>query len=91
MTLVAHSKYKFFKDLYGNEYNGRFDKWCFIRTNQKAKIISKDVIKVFNSYYCSERHIQKVIQANRKLKGHHFYGKGDYTKDSWAPWPTNYN
>ena len=92
LTLVAHSKYKFFRDRYGNEwneYNGRYGKWCFIRTNQKAKIISKDVIKVLNSYYCSERHIQKVIQANRKSKGHHFYGKGDCTKDGWVPWPTN--
>ena len=33
-------------------YAGESGKWCFMKTNIKAEIISKDIIKVSNSYYC---------------------------------------
>ena len=43
---------------------------CWIKTNEKAEIISKDIIKVnrygAERYYCSEEHIQAVNKANPK-------------------------
>ena len=56
-------------------YAGESGKWCFMKTNVRAEIISKDVIKVANSYYCSEDHIQKVNKNNK--------GYGRCTKDGW--------
>ena len=56
-------------------YAGESGKWCFMKTNVKAEIISKDVIKVANSYYCSEDHIQEVNKNNK--------GYGRCTKDGW--------
>ena len=59
-----------------------------MKTNIKAEIISKDIIKVSNSYYCSEDHIKKVINAKLKLvptrgDGYMDYGYGNCTKDGW--------
>ena len=61
---------------------------CFMKTNIKAEIISKDIIKVANSYYCSEDHIQEVNNAKPKLvptRGDDYmdYGYGYCTKDGW--------
>ena len=63
-------------------------KGCFMKTNIKAEIISKDIIKVSNSYYCSEDHIKKVNNAKPKLvptrgDGYMDYGYGNCTKDGW--------
>ena len=61
---------------------------CFMKTNIKAAIISKDVIKVANSYYCSEDHIQAVNKANPKLTKLRYSsmdsGYGTCTKDGWV-------
>ena len=60
---------------------------CFMKTNIKAAIISKDVIKVANSYYCSEEHIQAVNIANPKPSPLRYssidYGYGKCTKNGW--------
>ena len=44
---------------------------CWIKTNEKAEIINKDIILVKNRYgedryFCSEEHIQAVNKANPK-------------------------
>ena len=45
---------------------------CWIKTNEKAEIINKDIIKVniygTERYFCSEEHIQAVNKANPKLR-----------------------
>ena len=60
---------------------------CFMKTNIKAATISKDVIKVANSYYCSEEHIQAVNIANPKPSPLRYssidYGYGKCTKNGW--------
>ena len=60
-------------------------KGCFMKTNIKAEIISKDIIKVSDSYYCSEDHIKEVNNAKPKLfptrgDGYMDYGYGNCTK-----------
>ena len=62
-----------------------------MKTNIKAEIISKDIINVGNSYYCSEDHIQEINKADPKLlptrgDGHMDYGYGNCTKDGWLRW-----
>ena len=61
---------------------------CYLKTNVKAEIISKDIIKVGSSYYCSEEHIQAVNKANPKLTKLRYYsmdsGYGTCTKDGWV-------
>ena len=39
---------------------------CFMKTNVKAEIISKDIIKVGSSYYCSQDYIQARNKAEPK-------------------------
>ena len=64
---------------------------CWIKTNEKAEIISKDIIKVnryrTERYFCSEDHIQAVNKANPKptdLRHSSLdYGYGNCTKDGW--------
>jgi hypothetical protein len=60
---------------------------CFMKTNIKAAIINNDVIKVANSYYCSEEHIQEVNKANPKPSPLRYssidFGYGKCTKDGW--------
>ena len=60
---------------------------CFMKTNIKAAIINNDVIKVANSYYCSEEHIQAVNKANPKPSPLRYssmdFGYGKCTKDGW--------
>ena len=65
---------------------------CFIKTNEKAEIINKDIIKVNRygtaRYFCSEEHIQAVNKANpiptypRYSSLDHGWGK--CTKDGWV-------
>jgi len=61
---------------------------CFIRTNIKAEIINKDIIKVQDRYFCSEEHIQAVNKANPKLTKFRYdswdRGYGNCTKDGWV-------
>ena len=65
---------------------------CWIKTNVKAEIISKDIIKVnrygTERYYCSEEHIQAVNRANPKPTylrySSHDHGYGKCTKDGWV-------
>ena len=65
---------------------------CWIKTNEKAEIISKDIIKVnrygTERYFCSEEHIQAVNKANPKLtKLRYSYmdsGYGKCTNDGWV-------
>ena len=64
---------------------------CWIKTNEKAEIISKDIIKVnrygTERYYCSEEHIQAVNKANPKPTYLRYssqdHGYGKCTKDGW--------
>ena len=37
---------------------------CWIKTNEKAEIINKDIIKAQGRYFCSEEHIKAVNKAN---------------------------
>ena len=61
---------------------------CFMKTNEKAEIISNDIIKAQGRYFCSEEHIQAVNKANpiptypRFSSLDHGYGK--CTKDGWV-------
>ena len=65
---------------------------CWIKTNEKAEIISKDIIKVnrygVERYFCSEEHIQAVNKANPKPTYLRYssldHGYGKCTKDGWA-------
>ncbi len=74
-----------------NAYEPKCDivaRGCFMKTNLKAEIISKDIIKVGSSYYCSEDHIQARNKADPKPVparggGYMDYGYGDCTKDGW--------
>ena len=65
---------------------------CWIKTNQKAEIINKDIIKVnykygVERYFCSEEHIQAVNKANPKPSPLRYssidFGYGTCTKDGW--------
>ena len=63
---------------------------CWIKTNEKAEIINKDIIKVnrygAERYYCSEEHIQAVNKANPVINPRQSfdYGYGKCTKDGWV-------
>ena len=66
---------------------------CWIKTNKKAEIISKDIIKVnrygTERYYCSEEHIQARKKANpkpvlRRGGGYMDYGYGICTNHGWV-------
>ena len=61
---------------------------CFMKTNEKAEIISKDIIKAQGRYFCSEDHIQAVNKANPILSLIRYtymdYGYGTCTKDGWV-------
>ena len=65
---------------------------CWIKTNEKAEIINKDIIKVnrygTERYFCSEEHIQAVNKANPKPTylrySSHDHGYGKCTKDGWV-------
>ena len=54
---------------------------CFIKTNVRPKIIKKGIIKVENSYACSEKIISKSINRNPKSK--YFLGYGICRKNGW--------
>ena len=61
---------------------------CFMKTNEKAEIISKDIIKAQGRYFCSEERIKAVNKANPKLtKLRYSYmdsGYGKCTNDGWV-------
>ena len=65
---------------------------CWIKTNEKAEIINKDIIKVnrygTERYYCSEEHIQAINKANLKPTYLRYssldHGYGTCTKDGWV-------
>ena len=66
---------------------------CWIKTNEKAAIISKDIIKVnrygTERYFCSEEHIQARKKADpkpvlRRGGGYMDYGYGICTKNGWV-------
>ena len=63
---------------------------CYLKTNVKAEIISKDIIKVGSSYYCSEEHIQDRNKKDPKPEqirlggGWMDHGYGTCTKDGWV-------
>ena len=66
---------------------------CWIKTNEKAEIINKDIIKVnykygVERYFCSEEHIQDVNKANPKLRKIRYSymdsGYGKCTKNGWV-------
>ena len=59
-----------------------------MKTNEKAEIISKDIIKAQGRYFRSEEHIQAVNKANPKLtkirSSSMDSGYEKYTVDSWV-------
>ena len=66
---------------------------CWIKTNEKAEIINKDIIKVnrygTERYFCSEEHIQARKKADpkpvlRRGGGYMDYGYGVCTKNGWV-------
>ena len=61
---------------------------CFMKTNEKAEIISKDIIKAQGRYFCSEEHIKAVNKANPKPTYLRYssldFGYGKCTKDGWV-------
>ena len=63
---------------------------CWIKTNVKAEIINKDIIKVYRygteRYYCSEEHIQARNKANPVINPRQSFdfGYGKCTKDGWV-------
>ena len=64
---------------------------CWIKTNEKAEILSKDIIKVnrygTERYFCSEEHIQERKKAYPKISSLRYgsidYGYGICTKNGW--------
>ena len=69
---------------------GETGRACFIKTNVKAEIINKDIIKVYRygteRYYCSEEHIQARNKANPVIQPRFSFdfGYGKCTKDGWV-------
>ena len=70
---------------------GETGRACFIKTNEKAEIINKDIILVKNRYgedryFCSEEHIKAVNKANPDFSNHRTidFGYGTCTKDGWV-------
>ena len=61
---------------------------CWIKTNEKAEIINKDIIKAQGRYFCSEEHIKAVNKANPKPSPLRYssidFGYGNCTKDGWV-------
>ncbi len=59
---------------------------CFIKTNEKAEIINKDIIKAQGRYFCSEKHIKARNKANPVINPRQSfdYGYGKCTKDGWV-------
>ena len=66
---------------------------CFIKTNEKAEIINKNIILIKNRYgkdryFCSEEHIQAVNKANPKPTYLRYssldFGYGTCTKNGWV-------
>ena len=61
---------------------------CWIKTNEKAEIINKDIIKAQGRYFCSEEHIKAVNKANPKPSPLRYssidFGYGKCTKDGWV-------
>ena len=59
---------------------------CWIKTNEKAEIISKDIIKAQGRYFCSEDHIQARNKANPIIRPRYSidFGYGKCTKDGWV-------
>ena len=65
---------------------------CWIKTNEKAEIINKDIIKVNRygtaRYFCSEEHIQAINKANPRPTYLRYssldHGYGTCTKDGWV-------
>ena len=65
---------------------------CWIKTDKKAEIINKNIIKVnrygTERYYCSEEHIQAINKANPKPTYLRYssldHGYGTCTKDGWV-------
>ena len=59
---------------------------CFMKTNEEAEIISKDIIKAQGRYFCSEEHIKAVNKANPDFSNHRTidFGYGTCTKDGWV-------
>ena len=65
---------------------------CWIKTDEKAEIINKNIIKVnrygTERYYCSEEHIQAINKATPKPTYLRYssldYGYGTCTKDGWV-------
>ena len=66
---------------------------CFIKTNEKAEIINKDVILIKkrygeDRYFCSEEHIQAVNKANPKPTYLRYssldYGYGTCSENGWV-------
>ena len=58
-----------------------------MKTNEKAEIINKDIIRAQGRYFCSEEHIQEVNKANPKLTKLRYSsmdsGYGTCTKYGW--------
>ena len=72
---------------------GKTGNACFIKTNEKAVIINKDIILIKNRYggnryFCSEKHIQAVNKANPKPTYLRYssldFGYGTCTKNGWV-------
>ena len=65
---------------------------CWIKTDEKAEIMNKNIIKVnrygTERYYCSEEHIQAINKANPKPTYLRYssldHGYGTCTKDGWV-------
>ena len=61
---------------------------CWIKSNEKAVIINKDIIKAQGRYFCSEKHIKVVNKANPKTSPLRYssidFGYGKCTKDGWV-------
>ena len=59
-----------------------------MKTNEKAEIISKDIIKAQGRYFCSEEHIKSVNKANPTLTKLRYSsmdsGYGKCTKNGWV-------
>ena len=63
---------------------------CWIKTNEKAEIINKDIIKVnrygTERYFCSEEHIQARNKANPVINPRQSFdfGYGKCTRNGWV-------
>tara|TARA_Y100001968_G_C19203990_1_gene641377 strand:+ start:299 stop:727 length:429 start_codon:yes stop_codon:yes gene_type:complete len=82
-TIDSKANYYYFTNARPIECDLRIGNACYMKTKQKATIISPEIIQVGNAYACAE----SIITKQRKKTEHlpqFSYGYGTCTKEGWV-------